>query len=352
MASTIQGRLRLPAHIRLSVIALVGMVGLVWLLFFGMGPRLHRTADRAGGLAPAAGTSGTPSSPANLSPQLAHLAATSPHRRVQVIIQLRPGVDAGAGRALVRSLGGTPGLDLHIINGLSAQMTAAAARTLAAGPKVHAVSLNATLKQTWWRGTPTPWQLSTTYDQSVHATGLWRQSTGRGVGVAVIDTGIAGDLPDFRRSRWTTSRVDRLGGHRPERRRPPTDTYGHGTHVAGHHRRRRPRPRRRRPARRPLRRHRPRREPDLDQGRRRRRPRHHPRRDLRPPVRRRPQGRLQHPRHQPVASGPRTPSPTRPTRWTPPPRRPGSTASSSSPPPATSAPPPTRSATRRATTRT
>ena len=233
MASTIQGRLRLPAHIRLSVIALVGMVGLVWLLFFGMGPRLHRTADRAGGLAPAAGTSGTPSSPANLSPQLAHLAATSPHRRVQVIIQLRPGVDAGAGRALVRSLGGTPGLDLHIINGLSAQMTAAAARTLAAGPKVHAVSLNATLKQTWWRGTPTPWQLSTTYDQSVHATSLWRQSTGRGVGVAVIDTGITGNLPDFQSSRWnSTSRVVASAVIDPNAS-TAADTYGHGTAVAG-----------------------------------------------------------------------------------------------------------------------
>ena len=45
----------------------------------------------------------------------------------------------------------------------------------------------------------------------------------------------------------------------------------------------------------------PRGEPDRDQGLRRRRRRDRPRRDRRPPVRRRPQGRLQHPRRQPLA---------------------------------------------------
>ena len=45
MASIIHGRLRLPAHIRLSVAALVGMVGLVWLLFFALSPGLRPTAS-------------------------------------------------------------------------------------------------------------------------------------------------------------------------------------------------------------------------------------------------------------------------------------------------------------------
>ncbi len=154
MASIIHGRLRLPAHIRLSVLALVGMVGLVWLLFFGLSPRLHPTAVRTGGLAPAAGASGGASTSASLSPSLAHLAATSPHRRVVVIIQLRRGVDVARGRALVRSVGGQPGPGLHIINGLSATLTAGAARTLAQSPQVHAVSLNSTLLQTWYARRP------------------------------------------------------------------------------------------------------------------------------------------------------------------------------------------------------
>jgi serine protease AprX len=233
MASIIHGRLRLPAHIRLSVVALVAMVGLVWLLFFGIAPRLHHTAIRTGGFAPAAGASGGANAPAALSPSLTHLAATSPNRRVVVIIQLTHGTDLAAGRTLVRSVGGHPGLGLHIINGLSATLTAGDARTLARSPQVHAVSLNSTLLQTWWRGTPAPWQLSTTYDQSVHATGLWRQSTGNGVGVAVIDTGIAGDVPDFRASRWNSaSRVIASAVVDPNAS-TATDTYGHGTAVAG-----------------------------------------------------------------------------------------------------------------------
>ena len=233
MTSTVGARLRLPAHIRMSVIALVGTVGLVWLLFFGMGPRVHGTAARASGPGAAAGTSGSPTASASLSPQLAHLAATAPRRRVQVIVQLRPGVNSAAGRSLVRSLGGIPGLDLHIINGLSARLTAGAARTLAASAQVHAVSLNAVLKQTWWRGTPAPWQLSTTYDRSVHAAGLWRQTTGRGVGVAVIDSGISGNLPDFHTSHWNpTSRVIASAVIDPNAT-TAADTYGHGTAVAG-----------------------------------------------------------------------------------------------------------------------
>ncbi|MGZ4175048.1 MAG: S8 family peptidase [Solirubrobacteraceae bacterium] len=233
MASIVQGRLRLPAHVRMTVIVLVAMVGLVWLLFFGMGPHLQRAATGAGGFAPAAGTSGAASAPAGLSPRLAHLSATSPHQQVEVIIQLRRGVSVARGRALVRSVGGRPGLDLHIINGLSARLSAGAARTLAASPPVYTVSLNATLQQTSWRNVPSPWQLSTTYDQSVHAPGLWRHSTGRGIGVAVIDTGISGDLPDFQNSRWdSTSRVIASAVIDPNAS-TANDTYGHGTAVAG-----------------------------------------------------------------------------------------------------------------------
>jgi serine protease AprX len=142
-------------------------------------------------------------------------------------------VRAAEGRALVRSLGGRPGLDLHIINGLSAQMAAGAARALAARPQVYTVSLNAALQQTWWHSAPSPWELATSYDRSVHASGLWRHSTGRGVGVAVIDTGVTGDLPDFRSSAWdSTSRVVASAVIDPTAS-TANDTYGHGTAVAG-----------------------------------------------------------------------------------------------------------------------
>jgi serine protease AprX len=116
-------------------------------------------------------------------------------------------------------------------------MTAAQARQLAASPLVRAVSLNATLKQTDLNPAISagvdPWNLATTYDASIRATRLWRHSTGAGVGVAVIDTGIAGDLPDFQTSQSdTTSRVIASAVIDPNAT-TATDTYGHGTAVAG-----------------------------------------------------------------------------------------------------------------------
>jgi subtilisin family serine protease len=57
--------------------------------------------------------------------------------------------------------------------------------------------------------------------------------TGKGVGVAVVDTGIAGDLPDFRISSYDkSSRVIGSAVVHPDAT-TATDRYGHGTHVAG-----------------------------------------------------------------------------------------------------------------------
>ena len=61
----------------------------------------------------------------------------------------------------------------------------------------------------------------------------WAKTTGAGVGVAVIDTGIAGDLPDFRVSETDpTSRVIASVVTNPDAT-TANDVYGHGTHVAG-----------------------------------------------------------------------------------------------------------------------
>ena len=136
------------------------------------------------------------------------------------------------GRALVRSLGGQPGMDLHIINGLSARLPARAAVRLAASPLVHAVSLNAAIRDTTLTD-PTPWTLATSFDQSTGASKLWCHSTGAGIGVAVIDTGISGDLPDFQTAQGSsTSRVIASAVIDPNAT-TASDTYGHGTAVAG-----------------------------------------------------------------------------------------------------------------------
>jgi serine protease AprX len=58
-------------------------------------------------------------------------------------------------------------------------------------------------------------------------------ATGKGVGVAVVDTGIAGDQADFRKSQSdSTSRVIASAVTNPSAKNEG-DSYGHGTHIAG-----------------------------------------------------------------------------------------------------------------------
>jgi serine protease AprX len=171
-------------------------------------------------------------SPSSLSPALAQAAARAPRRQVDVIIQLRRGVYAAQGRALVRAVGGQPGLDLHIINGLSARLSAGGARRLAASPLVHAVSLNAAIRDTALTN-PTPWTLATPFDQAIGATRLWSRTTGAGIGVAVIDTGVSGDLPDFQTSQGSSSSRVTASAVVDPGATTADDTYGHGTAVAG-----------------------------------------------------------------------------------------------------------------------
>ena len=169
----------------------------------------------------------------SLTPAVARIAASDPTRRVDVIVQLQGAAD---GAALVRSVGGQPGRELSLIDGLEASMTASAARRLAAREGVHAVSLDAPVRSSGWDGGFDKDRLGTAYNQSIGSDDVWFNNdgvTGRGIGVAVLDTGIAGDLPDFRRSgsdarsRVVASAVVNPGAT------SAGDTHGHGTHIAG-----------------------------------------------------------------------------------------------------------------------
>ena len=73
------------------------------------------------------------------------------------------------------------------------------AQRLSTNPAFHAVSLNAKVES---EGNDFDDRLVTSYNESIEADEAWDDNyTGKGVGVAVIDTGIQGDLPDFRESR-------------------------------------------------------------------------------------------------------------------------------------------------------
>ena len=74
----------------------------------------------------------------------------------------------------------------------------------------------------------------TSYNASIGSDKVWDDpATGKGVGVAVIDTGIAGNLADFQVSQSNgASRVVASAVTNPYAT-TANDTYGHGTHVAG-----------------------------------------------------------------------------------------------------------------------
>jgi serine protease AprX len=73
--------------------------------------------------------------------------------------------------------------------------------------------------------------LASTHTKSVLAPNVWPIATGKGVGVAVIDTGVDGGVADFRGADGA-SRVTASAVINPDAT-SAGDGYGHGTHVAG-----------------------------------------------------------------------------------------------------------------------
>jgi serine protease AprX len=183
--------------------------------------------------APAPAGSSTP-----LDPRIASLAAHHPNQMVEAIVQFKAGVTVDRSRWDVTHFSGRVFGELHIINALAVKLTAAHARSLAANPGVHAVSLNAEIKPQDYVGSFSSIpgsllnNLQTTYDQTLNVLPAWQRGIdGAGVGVAVIDTGIDGDLPDFQTSSQG-SRVVETAVTNPYAT-TPSDDYGHGTDVAG-----------------------------------------------------------------------------------------------------------------------
>ena len=166
-----------------------------------------------------------------LDPALARLASHSPRERVSVIVQFRAAIAQTRARAIVRSVGGRNAVALPIIHGLALRLPARAAVRLAMRRQVRAVSLNGVV-QAQDSGLD-PKDLQSVFNRSVGTEGIWRQATGQGVGVAVIDSGVDGNLPDFQSSQTdTSSRVIASVVTNPYAS-SADDPYGHGTMVAG-----------------------------------------------------------------------------------------------------------------------
>ena len=167
---------------------------------------------------------------APLTPKLAALAQSDPGRRVDVIVRLRPNASAQPARSFVSAAGGHAGESIRLINAFSARLDAGDAQRLASQPGVFAVSLNGTTKPQSTGLKPS--ELATSFNQSVRSSKVWNHATGKGIGVAVIDTGVAGGLADFRNADGSASRVVASAVTNPDAT-TAEDKYGHGTHVAG-----------------------------------------------------------------------------------------------------------------------
>ena len=181
----------------------------------------------------------------------------------EYIVQMKKGTTPAAGKRLVRVLGGrVTSPTLRVINGFGAKLSRRAAARLRHRRGVKSVSLNAamtasatdtsggytcpatdatTTANKWFPGQARDYDptilntyklLSQPTVNAVQANRAWSRATGRGVGVAVIDTGIAGDLVDFQTPGWNGSRVIASAVTNPCAK-DANDHYGHGTHVAG-----------------------------------------------------------------------------------------------------------------------
>lgn len=152
--------------------------------------------------------------------------------RAEYIVQFNGEVDAATQRALVTRAGGTVTREAHIINAVGAELAPPQAGALSRSNGVTAVTLNAPVNSTTLVNFD-PNKMATAYNQSAKTSNLWNGATGKGIGVAVIDTGVAGDLPDFRVSQTDSrSRVVASAVVNPDAENAG-DSYGHGTLVAG-----------------------------------------------------------------------------------------------------------------------
>ena len=195
---------------------------------------VRRTLHRAIRVLIALGAGVAAATPANAAPE--------PHRSSEAIVQFHAGVSAAQQRATVRAAGGVVVRDLHVIRSLGVRLPPRALGRLATRPGVAAVTLNAPVRPSAVapRETRTDWDtrpLATEFPEATRADKAWTDpnspATGAGVTVAVLDTGIAGELPDFRASQTDqTSRVVASVVTHPGAT-TATDRYGHGTHVAG-----------------------------------------------------------------------------------------------------------------------
>jgi serine protease AprX len=152
---------------------------------------------------------------------------------VRVIVQQQAAGDGSPAQA-VKRLGGQVTRLLPIIAGFAATVPAAAVGELARVPGVRAVTPDSRVRV---QGAASGGAIRSVYPRAINADAAWKRGiTGRGVTVAVLDTGVATNVADLA-GRLVQVRDDLTGQTRPCKNLSGeldcNDRYGHGTFIAG-----------------------------------------------------------------------------------------------------------------------
>lgn len=151
------------------------------------------------------------------------LRGVDPNAKLDVIVQFKQGVDENA-TATIRAEGGKEKAQLQLIHAVRYNVRGGAIQLLAANPNVTYITPNRQV-----RAADKDYVADS---KAVMAPLVWQSGwTGQGIGIAVIDSGIAvsADLNDLQSG---TSRVVYSESFKSDSA-TTTDEYGHGTHVAG-----------------------------------------------------------------------------------------------------------------------
>jgi serine protease AprX len=153
---------------------------------------------------------------------------------LRVIVQKRSPADTSPER-LVRRLGGRVTRALPIVAGFAATVPGPAVAELARLPGVRAVSPDGRVRVQGAAGAGGG--VRSAYPKVVRADAAWKRGvTGRGVTVAVVDTGVAAGVPDLA-GRLVPVTDDLTGQSAPCKNLSGElscdDSYGHGTFIAG-----------------------------------------------------------------------------------------------------------------------
>jgi serine protease AprX len=165
-------------------------------------------------------------------------AATRAAPAVSVIVQASAGASAAAAEAVVR-IGGTVGRQLGVIEGFAARVPADAIGELRGAASVRAVTADERLRPQGYEWLPdkdvgslysvTKW--TGAHDAWSRSDAQGRKVTGKGIGVALIDSGIV-PVKGLNTSGKVVQGPD-LSFESQSSNLRHLDTYGHGTHMAG-----------------------------------------------------------------------------------------------------------------------